>query len=160
MSDVISRFDYQANRRAAGTYAGHRSPFWPPLDRYVIAALDLSRDEPNLEHGFDQRIGALRDAIEEEWLRGPIEEGGTEFADPQAVASILRSLVEFLPSEDDRQALTLRADAVEDGPRGPQCPLGGCHRRRRANFHLAWEAPAPDAHRFRLPSRPSAPASR
>jgi hypothetical protein len=117
MSDVISRFDYQANRRAAGTYAGHRSPFWPPLDRYVIAALDLSRDEPNLEHGFDQRIGALRDAIEEEWLRGPIEEGGTEFADPQAVASILRSLVEFLPSEDDRQALTLRADAVEDGYR-------------------------------------------
>ncbi|HVQ57752.1 MAG TPA: hypothetical protein VMS60_02480 [Solirubrobacterales bacterium] len=117
MSDVISRFDYQANRRAAGTYARRRSPFWPPLDRYVIATLDLSRDEPNLEHGFDERIGALRDVIEEEWLRARTEEGGTGFADPSAVASALRSLVEFLPAEGDRQALTLRADAVEDGYR-------------------------------------------
>jgi hypothetical protein len=117
MSDVISRFDYQANRRAAGTYSRHRSPFWPPLDRYVIAILDLSRDKPNLEHGFVERIGALRDVVEEEWVRATADQEGTEFADPSAVASVLRSLVEFLPAEGDRQALTLRADAVEDGYR-------------------------------------------
>lgn len=114
---MSSRFDYQANRRAAGTYTRHRSPLWPPCDRYAISTLDLSSAAPQLERGFGERLGVLRDVIEEEWLQAATEEGGKAFADPAAVASALRSLVKLLPAEDDRQALALRADAVADGYR-------------------------------------------
>jgi hypothetical protein len=117
MSDVISRFDYEANRRAAGTYARHRSAFWPPSDRYAISILDLEGAAPSLAHEFDERIGALRDAIEEEWLQAAMDEAGDGLTEPPAVASILRSLADLLPAEGDRQALALRAGAVEDGYR-------------------------------------------
>ncbi|RMM36650.1 hypothetical protein ALP73_01444 [Pseudomonas coronafaciens pv. garcae] len=113
----VNRFDYSGNLARATTYRGYRNMFWPPFDSYNITSLDLTPANPSLGGAWQQRLDALRTAIEEQWrdakLHGVSER--TRFSDPSAVAHALRELGDDLERPHDRQALLLRAKAIDDG---------------------------------------------
>jgi hypothetical protein len=112
-----SRFDYAANLGQAGTYRAHRGAFWPPAESHVISCLDLAAAAPDLGDEALRGLARLRDAVDAEWRRTK-EVGAparTRFTDPEPVADALRGLAQHLPDPVDRQAIALRATAIEDG---------------------------------------------
>lgn len=114
---AADRFSYAANLSQAGSYRDHRLPFWPPASEYDTVPLDLTDATPDLGDGFLGTLAELRAAIETEWTRAK-DHGIAQrrrFAEPAVVAAVLRRLAEHLPSEVDKHALMLRADAVEHG---------------------------------------------
>jgi hypothetical protein len=119
MSDelTIDRFDYTFNLGRAGTYRSHRSAFWPPAGGYQISCLDLAESTPDFGDGFLTGLAALKSAIEVEWQR--VKEIGIparrRFNEPAPIAEAMRDVGKYLPCDEDRRAITLRASAVEDG---------------------------------------------
>lgn len=113
----VNRFDYSANLARATTYRGYRHAFWPPADSYNLTLLDLTPANPCLGDAWQERLDALKTAIDEQWrdakLHGVPER--TRFSDPRAVAQALRALGDNLQRPQDRQALLLRAKAIEHG---------------------------------------------
>ncbi|RLM06692.1 hypothetical protein BIY27_19420 [Gibbsiella quercinecans] len=113
----MNRFDYSANLAKATTHGGYRNIFWPPAENYHLTLLDLQPATPRLGDFWQERLDALKTAIDEQWrdakLHGVPER--TRFSDPQAVVLALRALGENLQRPHDRQALQLRAKAIEHG---------------------------------------------
>ncbi|MFI2611559.1 hypothetical protein [Kitasatospora sp. NPDC018619] len=111
------RFDYESNLGRAGSYRSHRSAFWPPAGTYEVSCLNLAGATPDLGDGFLSGLALLKDEIDAEWKR--VKEVGVparrRFNAPQPVADAMRALAGYLPGEADRRALTLRAQAVQDG---------------------------------------------
>ncbi|HEV2377243.1 MAG TPA: hypothetical protein VGS19_34405 [Streptosporangiaceae bacterium] len=114
---TADRFDYALNLSRAGSYHAWRGAFWPPTDTYAVSHMDLAEATPPLGDGFLRGLAALKATIEAEWATAK-RNGGPDlrrFTDPDAVAAAMRDLAQFLPTEADRRALTLRAQAVCDG---------------------------------------------
>lgn len=113
----MNRFDYPANLARATTYGGYRGMFWPLAENYYLTLLDLKPVNPDLGNFWQERLDELKAVIDEQWrdakLRGVPER--TRFSDPRAVAQALRALGENLQHLHDRQALQLRARAIEHG---------------------------------------------
>ncbi|SDW81532.1 hypothetical protein SAMN05444064_107119 [Pseudomonas syringae] len=113
----VNRFDYSGNLAKATAYRGYRNAFWPPSDNYHLTSLDLTPANPGLGGTWQERLDALKTAIDEQWrdakLHGIPER--TRFSDPRAVAKALRALGDNLQRPHDRQALLLRAKAIEHG---------------------------------------------
>jgi hypothetical protein len=114
---TVGRFNYPFNLSRAKSYQGHRSPFWPPADRYEISFLELAQAAPDLGDGFRRGLADLHTAIELEWQR--VKESGapsrTRFTDPAPIARALREVGACLPGKADRQAVEMRASAIEQG---------------------------------------------
>lgn len=119
MSEETSadRFDYGTNLSRAGSYRGHRSAFWPPVARYELSCLNFAGTTPDLGDGFLRGLADLKDEIEAEWKR--VKEVGIparrRFNQPLPVAEAMRRIAEYLPGDADRRAVTLRAQAVQNG---------------------------------------------
>ncbi|WKU04452.1 hypothetical protein [Micromonospora sp. HUAS LYJ1] len=118
MPDRLSdRFDYAANLAQAGRYRQHRAAFWPPTTTYDLIPVELARHAPDLGPEFPAALAQLRAAIEAEWDHAK-NQGIAQrrrFAVPNAVATAMRRLAGHLPTETDRRAALLRAEAVEHG---------------------------------------------
>jgi hypothetical protein len=113
----IDRFDYARNITGAGSYGGHRGPFWPPVERYTLHVLDLAADAPACADGLGRALAGLKAAIEAEWTRSK-DLGAphrTRFTDPPAVAAALRDVGARLPQLADQRAVDLRANMIERG---------------------------------------------
>ncbi|VVN13953.1 hypothetical protein PS655_03998 [Pseudomonas fluorescens] len=113
----VNRFDYSGNLAKATSYRGYRSPFWPPASNYNLTLLDLAPANPRQDAAWQERLDALKAAIDEQWrsakLDGVAER--TRFNNPGAVAQALRALENDLERAHDRQAVQLRAKAIEYG---------------------------------------------
>jgi hypothetical protein len=111
------RFDYAFNLERAGSYSGLRGAFWPPVNSYQISCLDLAAHTPDVGADVLRGLATLRCTIEAEW-RSAKENGpraDRRFAEPEAVAKVLREVGDALPGRTDRRAAALRASAVADG---------------------------------------------
>ena len=112
-----ARFDHVANIAQATRYKGNRNYFWPPLGQYTVHALDIAGFADSVPHEITAELDVLRDLIEAEWstckARGAPSR--TRMHAAEAIAACLRRIAPALPHEQDRQALELRADAVESG---------------------------------------------
>jgi hypothetical protein len=115
--DQHDRFAYARNIANACRYRERWSAFWPPADSYRLLCLDLAGAAPPLGEGFFAGLAALREAIGAEWRRAKEAGGETQprFREPRLVAECLRRLIGFLSHAADREALAIRADAVELG---------------------------------------------
>jgi len=114
---TVDRFDYISNLSNAGSYRSHRSAFWPPVHSYQVSCLDLAGSTPELGDVFLRSLADLKSAIEAEWHR--VKEIGVparwRFNDPLSIAEAARRVGAYLPGDADRRALSLRANAVQEG---------------------------------------------
>ncbi|GGE90507.1 hypothetical protein H1W37_13765 [Stappia taiwanensis] len=111
------RFDHHGNRQRAGSYRGWRGVFWPPADGYRVLCLDIGAEAPSLGSAFEEDMAHLAALIESEWTACKRQgvPGRTRLRDPEPIAACLRKLAARLPAQNDRQALSLRANALETG---------------------------------------------
>ncbi|MFI1160765.1 hypothetical protein [Streptomyces sioyaensis] len=113
----VDRFDYAHNLPKAGNYRKYRGGFWPPASGYEVSCLDLAPQTPELGPDFLRSLAALKSAVEAEWQT--VKEIGIparrRFNDPGAIAEAMRAIIPHLSGEADKRALTLRANAVENG---------------------------------------------
>ncbi len=113
----FDRFDYTNNLRSATAHKAYRSAFWPRLSSYQLNCLDLSCEWPWAASSSTTEFERLRELIESEWVacktRG--SPGRTRFRKSETIAKALRRIVNLMTDPADRQALSLRADAVERG---------------------------------------------
>jgi hypothetical protein len=114
---TVGRFHYAANLSRAKGYEGYRNPFWPPSENYQVSLLDIGTQTSELGAGLMAELAELDDLIEVEWRK--VKSVGTasraRFHDPAPVAGVLRRIGKCLVSDVDRQAVALRADAIENG---------------------------------------------
>ncbi|WP_447895002.1 hypothetical protein [Vreelandella sp. GE22] len=113
----VNRFDYFGNLAKATTYRGYRNTFWPPSDSYQLISLDLTSANPSLDGAWQDCLDLLKTAIDEQWRYAKVHgvPERTRLSDPRPVALALRALGDNLQSTNDRQALLLRAKAIEFG---------------------------------------------
>lgn len=113
----VNRFDYLGNLAKATSYYGYRSPVWPPTTNYHLTLLDLAPASPRHDGAWQERLDALKAAIDDQWrsakIHGVAER--TRFSDPTAVVQALRALGDDLERPHDRRAVQLRAKAIEHG---------------------------------------------
>lgn len=111
------RFHYTKNLKKATQYQGWSNVFWPPANDYYLFCLDITTNAPRLDKKILVELVCLRRLIEAEWqtcnTMGVLNR--TDMRDANSIASCLRRIASLLSLSTDREALELRANAIENG---------------------------------------------